>query len=306
MNDSDSASGEYFDRLNEKFDALSATQQKIGQYISANFDEVIFSSAAELGDRLDTSEAAIVRFAQAVGYAGFPDLKRELVRYYREQLTPGRKFENYLETLVEHDQFYAKVVEQEIQYLKNSVSMIDGIAFTRAVDTIVAADHRFVYATGANEGLAAYLSFRLNRFRLRSTPDTTVGRNIFERFPQFTKHDAVITYSFYQANADHNVLMDFLKRRGIPNVLITDTPVPPMVRNADIVLFARRGPYSAFHSLVVPMAITNALILAVAQKLGHGAIESLDELSAIRRSYQYEAVTSPITPDDANAGTAKS
>ena len=75
----ESNDGDFFQRVQTRYDGLSASSRKIADYVTARFDEVIFSSAAELADALDTSEATVVRFAQSLGYTGFPDLKRELI-----------------------------------------------------------------------------------------------------------------------------------------------------------------------------------------------------------------------------------
>jgi DNA-binding MurR/RpiR family transcriptional regulator len=284
--------GEFFVRVTELYDSLSKTNRRIADYVASRFDEVIFSSVASIAAELGTSEATIVRFAQTLGYSGFPDLKRELVTHYREQISPAKKLKNYLDTLSPGDRFYGEIVEQEIEYLKNSVKTVQGEAFHEAVTLICEAGHRYVYATGANTGLAQYMSFRLNRFRLHTSASSDTGKNIFENFPLFNKNDVVITYSFHQPTREHKVLMDFTSKNGVKTILITDTFVPPMVQNADLVLYARRGPFGLFHSLIVPMAISNALIMAVASRLGKDSIESLQDLSDIRRMYAYEGVGS--------------
>ena len=284
--------GEFFRRVNVRYDSLSATNRKIADYVTTRYDEVIFASAAELAAQLDTSEAAIVRFAQSLGYAGFPDLKRELIRHYREQTSPAEKLERYLDSLSPDDEFYSHVVEREIEYLRGSVPTVDGVTFHQAIRRICDAQHRYVYASGVNAALADYLSFRLNRFRLKTTAETDAGKTIFEKFTHLTTNDVVINYSFYQPSREHEILMDFLHKRHIPNVLVTDTNVPPMVRDADLVLYARRGPFGVFHSLIVPMAITNAIVAAVAETLGPAAIEALQELSDIRRNYEHSGIRS--------------
>ncbi len=287
---------DYFSRAASKYDTLSINQKKIADYITENVDEVILSSAAKIAGILNISEAAVVRFAQYLGYSGYPDLKRELIRFYRDQMTPNSKFEKYLETLENEKRFYAQIAEQEIDHLKDSIQSVDDESLNRAADHIIGKQHRFIFATaGSNEAIASYLSFRLNRFKLRSTPVLTSGIKLFERFGQLTPDDFVIHYSFYKPLNDHRILMDFLKKRSIPNLLITDSLIPSMVDHADIVLFARRGPFGVFHSLIIPMAITNALIVAVAQKLGVQAIEALEDLSSIRESYAFDGLTSKET-----------
>lgn len=286
-------SGTFFDRLQNSYEDMSSSYRKIADYISENVDEVILSSAGRVAGQACVSESAVVRFAQFLGYSGFPDLKRELIQFYREQMTPSKKFQGYLQSIRNERHFYSQIALQEIEHLQHSINTIDDDSLDRAAELIIRSNHRYVYATaGSNDAMASYMSFRLNRFRLRSTAVLDTGIKIFERFTQFTTDDFIIHYSFYKPRSDHMTLMDFLKKRNIPNLLITDSLIPDMVENADIVLFARRGPFGVFHSLIIPMAITNALIVAVAQKLGDSAIDALEDLSAIRQVYSYDALTS--------------
>ena len=283
---------DFFRRVQDQYDSLSATNRKIADFVTARFDEVIFSSAADLAAVLETSEAAVVRFAQAIGYTGFPDLKRELIRHYKDQVTPARKVERYLDSLSMDDKFYTHLVEREIEYLRSSTSSVDGNAVQEAAKRICDCEHCFIFAAGANAALAYYLSFRLSRFRIQATAETDAGKTFFEKFIHFTDRDVIVNFSFYQPTPEHLALMDFARRHAVPNVLITDTFVPPMVRDADVVLYARRGPFGVFHSLLVPMAIANALVTAVAEQLGPTAIESLQELNDIRRDYSHAGLES--------------
>ena len=283
--DANKLSGDIFNRIRSCYNGLSATNKRIADFVSSSYDEVIFISASDLAHLLKTSEAAIVRFSQALGYTGFPDLKRELVGHYREQTTPARKVKRYLEDLSLDDQFYKTIIEKDLEYLRISLNTIDCTVLWKAVDSLCSATHRYVYCTGVNSGLGHYLSYRLNRFCLRTTTASYSGKEVYEKMPQITRKDVVVIYGFYQPNREYMVLMRYLKDRGIPNILITDSTVPPMVQDADLVLFAKRGPFGVFHSQLVPMAVNNALITGVAERLGDDALESLQSLSDLRKTY---------------------
>lgn len=285
--DENKPNGDIFSRIRSCYDSLSATNKKIADFVSSSYDEVVFLSASDLAQQLKTSEAAMVRFSQALGYTGFPDLKRELVGYYREQTTPARKVKRYLEDIASHDELYKTIIEKEIEFLRNSLKTISGDVLWKAVDVLCSATHRYVYCTGVNSGLGHYLSYRLNRFSLKTTTESYAGKEVYEKMPQITQNDVVVNYGFYQPNREHGVLMRYLKDHGIPNILITDSTVPPMVQDADLVLYARRGPFGVFHSLLVPMAVNNALIIGVAERLGEDALESLQTLSDLRKAYAF-------------------
>jgi len=132
--------------------------------------------------------------------------------------------------------------------LSESVSSIDKNNFNSAVRYLCRADTIYVFGSGSNESLATYLCFRLNSFRKKTVliPDT--DNNIFEKLILLTPKDFLVVYAFYKPTPDIISLLDFVHRRQIPNLLITDTRVPPMVRNAHLVLYAKRGPFGVFLS----------------------------------------------------------
>jgi DNA-binding MurR/RpiR family transcriptional regulator len=294
------AESDLFSQIHEAYDRLPKKQKKIADYISTNVQEVIFYSISELAKVLDTSEAAVVRFAQSLGYTGYPQLRKVLIRYYKEHLSAANRIKSYLGEIKGRDFIYPGMVRKEIEYLSESVSSIDKKSFNAAVRYLCRADTTYVFGSGSNESLANYLCFRLTRFRKKAVliPDT--GKNIFEKLILLSPKDFVVVYAFYKPTPDIINLLDFVHKKEIPNLLITDTRVPLMVRNAELVLCAKRGPFGVFLSSLVPMAITNALIIRAAEKLGDKAMEALRELSDIRTTYYHEEVS------DLSAGNRKS
>ena len=282
---------ELFSRIHEAYDRLPKKQKKIAEYISSNVQEVIFYSISELAAVLETSEAAVVRFAQSLGYSGYPQLRKLLIQYYKEHLSAAARIKSYLGEIKGQDFIYPGMVRKEIEYLSESVSSIDKNSFNSAVRHLCSADTVYVFGSGSNESLANYLCFRLNRFRKKTVliPDT--GKNIFEKLILLTPRDFVVVYAFYKPTPDILSLFDYLHKKQIPNLLVTDTRMPLIVRNAGLVLCAKRGPFGMFLSSLVPMAITNALIIRVAEKLGDKAMEALRELSDIRTTYYHEGVS---------------
>jgi DNA-binding MurR/RpiR family transcriptional regulator len=296
-----------FAHIHKVYDGLPRKQKKIADFVSSNVQEVIFYSISELASVLDTSEAAVVRFAQSLGYSGYPELRKVLIRYYKEHLSAANRIKSYLGEIKGQDFIYPEMVRKEIEYLSESVSSIDKRDFNAAVRYLCRADTTYVFGSGSNEPLATYLCFRLNRFRKKAVliPDT--GKNIFERLILLTPKDFVVVYAFYKPSADIIHLLDYVHTKQIPNLLVTDTRVPLMVRNAELVLCAKRGPFGAFHSAIVPMAVTNALIIRVAEKLGDKAMEALRELSDIRTTYYHEEVSdlSAFEKKNRNSGTGQ-
>jgi DNA-binding MurR/RpiR family transcriptional regulator len=278
------------EKIFHMYDSLSRQHQKIADYIVAHLDEVIFISVSKFAALLDISEATIVRFAQLLGYSGFPELRDNLIIYYKEDLTPSEKLRRYLSDVKKEESLYRDVTRKEINYLIDSVSAVDDNVFVTAIEAICKAETIYIFGTGPNESLANYLTFRLWRFKIKTIQISVLGNDLVEKLLLVTPKDFVIVYWFYKPSLDFKRLMAFLKEREIPNLLITDTLSPPMIEDAQMILYAKRGPFGVFHSMIVPMAITNALIIGVADKLRERAIEPLEELNEIRKKYAFYTV----------------
>ena len=276
---------ELFARIQSTYDELPRTQKKIADFVCANVQEVIFFSISELAAVLQTSEAALVRFAQNFGYSGFPQLRKVLIQHYKERLNPADRIKSYLGEIRGEDFIYPAIVRKEIEYLSRSVAEVEKRSFDAAVRLLCGAQTIFIYGSGPNESLSDYLSFRLNRFRRKTVRISDTGKHLFESFILMSPKDCGVVYAFYKSSSDVEHLLKFMKDKGIPSILITDTRIPPMVRYAQLVISASRGPFGVFHSPVVPMTITNALIIAVAERMGNVATDALKELSEIRQRY---------------------
>ncbi|NOY09247.1 MAG: MurR/RpiR family transcriptional regulator [Spirochaetes bacterium] len=267
------------------YDSLSKLQKRIADYIVANLGEVVFMSVTNLGETLGISDATIVRFAQEVGYTGFPELKEELIKYYKIYLDPAIRIEKYIGDTGGEELTYTTITKREIKHLEESVKTVNERAFKQAVDVICTTDNIYIFGTGSNVPLSSHLAYRLARFSLNITLISVSGRNLFEKLLRAGKDDLMIAFAFYKPSLDFQRLMSITKEKGVKVILITDSHIPPMIKNASIVLYAKRGPFGSFHSPLVPMAITNALIIESANKLGKRAIESLKQLDEMRKKY---------------------
>ncbi|MEW5815885.1 MAG: MurR/RpiR family transcriptional regulator [Spirochaetota bacterium] len=274
-----------FNRIVKEYDSFTGQQKKIAGYIISYFDEFVFFSISQIAAKLSVSKATIVRFAQQLGYSGFPELKEDLFQYYRVYLTPAERLQHYIGETKNEEFTYASITRKELKYLEESISTVDERIYQEAIQAICKAESVYIYGSGPNEPLAGHLAFRLSRFKLKVIKMSDSGKNLFEKLFWINRQDFVVVYAFNKPSTDYISLMEVLKEKGTPVLLITDTLVPPMIRYTRLVLYAKRGPIWLFHSPLVPMAITNALIIGVANQLGEKAVDSLKELSEMRRKY---------------------
>jgi len=273
-------------RLEDHLPGLTKSQQRIASYLLASYDEAAFLSAADLVERLDVSQATIVRFAKAIGYAGFPELRRCLQELFRAKATPASRLQLKLSELASSPgPVLTQVLDMEVQYLTEAAHSVEAADFHRAVDVLLSGQRIFVFGSGPSSILADLAELRLRRLGVLTISMTESGRHLLEKLQLLREGDAVLASGFNYVRPELVAVLDHARTLGCRSVLLTDTLGPTLRSKVDVVLAARRGPVSTFHSLTVPMAILNALILAVAMARPNESLAALNRLEQMRVTY---------------------
>jgi DNA-binding MurR/RpiR family transcriptional regulator len=262
---------------------LTKSQQRIASYLLASYDEVAFLPAADLAERLDLSEATLVRFAKAIGYSGFRDLRRSLQGLFRVRATPASRLQHKLGELASSQgHVLTKVLAMELQYLTEASQTVGTADFDRAVEILLGGQRIFVFASGPSGILADLAELRLRRLGILTIAMTESGRHLLEKLQLLQAGDAVLVAGFHHVRAEIVAVLDHARATGCRSILLTDTLGPALRDKPDVILAARRGPVSTFHSLTVPMSILNALILAVAMARPDESLDALNRLQQLR------------------------
>ena len=279
-------------KLEDHLPNLTKSQQHIATYLLVNFDEAAFLSAADLAGRLDVSEATIVRFAKAIGYDGFPEMRRHLQEMFRVKATPASRLRRTLSELAGgEDPLLTKVIDMEVQYLVEAAGAIEPSDFERAVDILLHGSRIFVFASGPSGILADLAELRLRRIGVLTIGMTESGRHMLEKLQLLQPEDAVLAAGFHHVQPELVAVLDHARSLGCRSILLTDTLGSAMRSRVDVVLAARRGPVSTFHSLTVPMSILNALVLGVAIAKPDESLAALNRLQQLRAASGLDATT---------------
>jgi DNA-binding MurR/RpiR family transcriptional regulator len=271
----------------DKYESFSSRQKKVADYVMTNIHNAIYLPIAKMVAAIGVSQATMVRFAQSLGYNGFQEFRDALFAYYRDYLSPAERMKHSIESLEAGPPSYAAITRKEIVYLESSIHSINDEAYTGAVQAICDAATVYIFGIGPDQPLAAHLHFRLRRLKVRSQEVSASGRNLFEHLLLLGEQDLAVLYSFARPSEDCRRIVAVLAEKKVPVVLITDIANPAMMRSARWVLRAERGPLGTFPSPLVPMAITNALILGVANRMEPQALRALEELGRLRDRYFY-------------------
>jgi len=270
----------------EYFQQLTKSEKRIANYLRKNQEESAFLSAAELADRLGLSEATIVRFARTIGFDSYPAMRELLQINFRRRVTHSTRLQSRLEDLLDGGDILERMIASEIDYLSQALETIDRVAFRKAVDLMKSHKRIFVFGLGPSVSLVELMEIRLRRVGIDVVPLTTTGREILEPMLRMDNQDLLFTICFFDISPPLELVLNYANEIGSKVVMLTDTLGSIVGDKADVVLAARRGPVSGFHSLVVPMTIINTLLLALAQEDQEHAVANLDKLDELRERFK--------------------
>ncbi len=287
MNDKSSLiANDFAPYVRAHFDQLTKSEKRIARYLLRNLDEVAFMSAAELADRLGLSEATVVRFARSLEFSGFPEMRAACQSSFRERVTHASRLRGKLDELRQGGDIFEQLTVSEIDYLTQALQTVDRQAIQQAVELLRSQKRVFVFGLGPSISLVDLLAIRLTRFGCQVIPLTASGREVVEPLILMNQDDLLFAIGFFDVTPALKLVLEHAQQVGAPSILLTDNLGSLLGDRANVVLSARRGPVSAFHSLTVPMTIVNTLLLVLAETNRERAVASLDKLDDIREKLQ--------------------
>lgn len=237
---------------------LPRTQRALARYILANYQGVAFANVKELAALSGVSEATIVRFAQALGFSGYPSLQKEIRRLVRVDLKGTERFELTRGAATTDARPLDRVIGKELENLSQLSELFDGDAFARAVATIGQAAEVVVVGSRSAAPLAHHLWFGLTKIGLRATRVLSIGTETYDLVNSLGRSAAVVLIEFPRHLQETVKLLAFLKKAGIPTVCLTDSPFSPL--QGDVSLHAPVESASFFGFYCAPLCLINALL----------------------------------------------
>ncbi|HCM26072.1 MAG: hypothetical protein A2Z99_11955 [Treponema sp. GWB1_62_6] len=277
--------------MDEKSPAFSKSQKKIASFLLSEYDHAAFMNAAEIAASLGVSEATIVRFAVALGFEGFPQLRKFLQNILRDSVSPAVRMQNKLEDLRKGEgHILSQVVEMETRSIPEICRTVHAREFDAAVASVLGAERLFLFGIGPSRILAELMELRFNRFGMLTIALVNSGRDLLDKLLLMKKGDVVIAAAFTRIMGELVAVIKHAKNVGCSRILITDVEDAMLLSQVDTVMRVNRGPIHSFHSLTAPMTVINALILAVAMAKPEESLRSLAELEEFRQEYDLDPI----------------
>ncbi len=274
------------DSIKQADSKLSKSQKKIAEYITAHYDTAAYMTASKLGETVGVSESTVVRFAAEIGYDGFPEFQKALRELIRNKLTHVQRMEITSSRIGDED-VLKKVVQSDIEKLKQTLDTVNPKAFESAVDSLIKAETVYILGTGTCFSLASFMEVYLNTL-LNNVKLVTANSScdIIEQMHRIGSGDVLVAISYPRYSQRTLSGVGFAANRGAEVIAITDSEASPIVKNSTNSLIAECDLSNFVDSLIAPLSLINALIVAIVMRDKIKASCAFETLEEIREKYQ--------------------
>lgn len=267
--------------LSEGSRKFSKGQRIIAKYILTNYDKAAFMTAGRLGNIVGVSESTVVRFASELGYDGYPSMRKALQEMIRNRLTSVQRIE-VAKDMIDDTDIVRSVMNSDIQNLQATLEILEENSFNECIDSIIEANNIFIVGMRTSTSLATLLGLYLNLLRNNVNVIHDVGASeIYEQIIRIGKGDLFVGISFPRYSSHTVDAMQFAKKMGAKAIAITDSAASPFEGIADLSLHAKSDMVSFLDSLVAPMSLINAIIVAVGIRNKENVSQTFERLERI-------------------------
>ena len=271
--------------LKERNQEFSKGQRRIAQYITESYDKAAFMTASKLGKTVGVSESTVVRFAVDLGFDGYPSMQKAMQEMVLNRLTSVQRIEVANDRIGNQD-VVSMVLQSDIEKLRQTAENVDRQEFQAVVDAILNARNIYILGVRSVAPLANflgyYLNYMFNNVRIVTASSTS---EMFEQIVGIGREDVVVAFSFPRYSAATLRAAQYCRTTGATVIAITDNREAPLAQSADRVICAKSDMVSLVDSLVAPLSVVNALIVAIASKREKELHRTFDALERIWDQY---------------------
>jgi len=252
--------------ITERFDEFSRSQKEVARYIVDHLDEAAFQTAEELARRASTSSSTVVRFSQALGFEGYPELQQAAIEEYRHKVAngagtgSGSKTDSPLFSF-DHSDFEASLGSDH-QNVEDTARSLTREQIESSVSALANARRVLIVGVEQMAFFASYLRHLLGLLDIRSEIVASTNQEALGRLNRMDEDTLVVAIS---AGKAHPLVLRALKlarHRRSRTLSITDATLSDVAEHSELMLYYSSNSPSYIRS--------NAALMALVQALAHG------------------------------------
>lgn len=271
--------------ITERQQSFSKGQKRIAQYIIEHYDQAAFMTAYRLGVTVGVSESTVVRFAAELGFEGYPQLQKAMQELIRSKLTSVQRIE-VTRARMRDDEVLDNIIGCDLANIRQTLEELPRDVFYQAADALVGARRVYIFGAGSCRTLASFMAYYLKLLLVDvQLIYTNSETEIFEDMLHINAQDVIVGFSFPRYSSKAVKAMHFAHSRDAKVIAVTDSEISPIAKYASWLLLAHSDMATIVDSLVAPLSIVNALIVAISLKKKEEIKSELTELESIWEEY---------------------
>ena len=267
--------------IESRFADFSKSQRYLASYIIEHYEKAAYMTAAKLGAAVNVSESTVVRFAIEIGFDGYPEMQKALQNYSRNRLTTLQRLDIANDRLA-GDNLLKNVLTQDMDRIRSTIDYVSPKDFDKAIDKIFSAKNIYIFGAMSSNILARFLD---NYLQIAFDNVTNVqpinSSGILQQLIHLDENDVFISISFPRYSNNTLIATAYAKKCGANIISITDSPSSPLAEYADELLLAKSDMMSYADSLVAPLSLINAIIVAVGMRNNESLERNLTKLETL-------------------------
>jgi DNA-binding MurR/RpiR family transcriptional regulator len=264
---------------------FSKGKRRIADAILHSYDRAAYMTASRLGEMVGVSESTVVRFANELGFDGYPEFQRAVQELVKTKLTPNQRID-ITDQRIGEGNLIEKVMHSDMEKIRYTLESIDRDTFSAAVDAIVSARNIYIFGVRSSASLAGFLNFNLNMiFDNVRLVQPTSSSDVFEQILGISEQDVLIGISFPRYSTKVVNAVKYARDRNASVIALTDSTISPIAEHASYLLTAQSDMASFVDSLVAPLSIINSILVAITQKKRDAVKERFEHLEQVWDEY---------------------
>ncbi len=268
-------------QIEKRMDSFSKSQKLIANYILNSYEKAAYMTALKLGNAVNVSESTVVRFAIEMGFEGYPELQKCLQSIIKNRLTSLQRI-NITSDRIGDECVLKNTLTQDMDRIRRTLEEIDKDNFDRAIEKISNARRIYILGAMSSGMLARFLDYNFQlMFDNVHFVQAINTSGIYQQIFRITKDDVFIAISFPRYSQSTVKATAYAKSCGADIVAITDSEVSPLAKYANELLIARSDMASFADSLVAPLSLLNAMIVALGLKNKENIEKTFSKLESL-------------------------
>ena len=260
--------------ITEEYETLPRQLKRIASYMSQQSDRIMVDRISDIARECEVHPSAIVRFSQRFGFSGFSEMQALFRTAYTHKASPVHNYQQRIRSMIANQSQQASdgdLARECIDATRSGIERLgrelDDVAFEKAVDLIVNADNIYVVGVRRSFAVADYLVYNLQHTHKRIHLVSGLGGSYREQMRSVRSGDLVIAISFTPYAKETQHCLRYARQQQANTLILTDSHLSPLAKNANSLLLVNEGSALAFRSLSATLCLCQALFVAVAYRL---------------------------------------